>query len=115
MWLIVSRDKHSSRHCTIQLMLLLLEEGTNLTKFQLDHGSLLIVVFFQVAQLKIFSWIFILSVLGPEKFELHTNSDGEEVPPELHMEALTYRYSYNQEPQITRYNVSSKRNKPGYS
>ena len=36
----------------------------------------------------------IQSVLGPDKF----NSDDEEVPPELHMEVLTYRYSYNQDP-----------------
>ena len=41
----------------------------------------------------------IQSVLGPEKFELQTNSNGEEVPPELHMEVLTYRYSYNQDPK----------------
>ena len=40
----------------------------------------------------------IQSVLGPEKFKSQTNSDGEEVPPELHMEVQTYRYSYNQDP-----------------
>ena len=40
----------------------------------------------------------IQSVLGPEKFVSQTNSDGEEVPPDLHMEVMTYRYSYNQDP-----------------
>ena len=40
----------------------------------------------------------IKSVIGPEKFESQTNSDGEEVPPELYMEVLTYRYSYDQDP-----------------
>ena len=42
----------------------------------------------------------ILSVLGSEKFELHTNSYDEEVPPKLHIEVLTYRYSYNQDPKL---------------
>ena len=39
----------------------------------------------------------IKSVVGPEKFESYTNSNGEVVPPELHMEVLTYRYSYEQD------------------
>lgn len=40
----------------------------------------------------------IKSVIGPEKFEPTLTSSGEEIAPELYLEVLEYRYSYDQDP-----------------
>ena len=39
----------------------------------------------------------IKSVIGPQRFEPRVSADGEDLPPELHMEVLNYRYSYEQD------------------
>jgi acetylornithine deacetylase/succinyl-diaminopimelate desuccinylase-like protein len=40
----------------------------------------------------------IRSVLGPDKFELRRAANGQELPPVLTMEVISYRYAYDQDP-----------------
>lgn len=40
----------------------------------------------------------IKSVIGPERFQVSRDSQGNEVPAELSLEVLNYRYSYEQDP-----------------